>query len=202
MLARLVSNWVYGGALAGVLLLLLAPTITHAWPVAVATAFLYLPVYMLHQYEEHDDDRFRRAFNRTLGDREALTREAVFVINVPGVWGVVGASLVLASRVGAGWSLIAAYLVLVNAAGHLAQAVRSRRYNPGLATAAVLFVPLGGFSWWDVHATGDATIGNDVIGLGVALAVHGAILLWVRRRLRALRRGSDDPVALLGDTVS
>ena len=42
---------------------------------------------MLHQYEEHDNDRFRIFMNRILaGGHDALTHPAVFIINVPGVW--------------------------------------------------------------------------------------------------------------------
>jgi hypothetical protein len=88
MFKRIIDHWVYGGFLAGVLLLLLAPLLTAAWSTALTATFLHLPFYMLHQYEEHDDDRFRRFFNQTIGKgQEVLSREAVFVTNVPGVWG-------------------------------------------------------------------------------------------------------------------
>ena len=90
MIHRLVINWVYGGFLAGLLLVLLAPLLVHGWPPALAAAFFCLPAYMLHQYEEHDNDRFRIFMNRMLADgHDALTLPAVFIINVPGVWGVI-----------------------------------------------------------------------------------------------------------------
>ena len=61
---------------------------------AVASTFLCLPLYMVHQYEEHDGDRFRHHFNRTIGQgREVLSPLVVFLANVPGVWGVIGLSL-------------------------------------------------------------------------------------------------------------
>ncbi len=52
MFARLIANWVYGGFLAGLLLLLLTPVLVHSWPVSLVTTFLCLPVYMVHQYED------------------------------------------------------------------------------------------------------------------------------------------------------
>ena len=67
---------------------------------------------------------------------------AVFVINVPGVRGVIGISLALAATVSAGFGLVAVYLVLLNGTIHVVQAVISRGYNPGLGTAIVLFLPL------------------------------------------------------------
>ena len=63
MFARLIANWVYGGFLAGLLLLLLTPVLVHSWPVSLVTTLLCLPLYMIHQYEEHDNDRFRLFVN-------------------------------------------------------------------------------------------------------------------------------------------
>jgi hypothetical protein len=73
------------------------------------------PVYMVHQYEEHDNDRFRLFVNEKIGkQRVGLSPLAVFVINVPGVWGVIGISLALAATVSARFGLVAAYLVLLH----------------------------------------------------------------------------------------
>ena len=98
MLKRLISNWVYGGFLAGILILCLTPVLARGWPNALLATFLCLPVYMLHQYEEHDNDRFRAFVNRLLGrGREALTPLAVFITNIIGVWAVLGAAFCLAA---------------------------------------------------------------------------------------------------------
>src|SRR5580692_812577 len=111
---RLIANWVYGGFLAGLLLLLLSPVLVHSWPAPLVATFLCLPVYMIHQYEEHDNDRFRHFVNRQIGKGEVLSPMAVFVINVPGVWGMVGISLALAATVRVGFGLIAIYLIVLN----------------------------------------------------------------------------------------
>src|SRR5271170_5796943 len=105
MLNRLIANWVYGGFLAGLLLLALTPPIiAQGWPSSLLATFLCLPVYMLHQYEEHDNDRFRRFVNQSLGKgREGLSLGAVFVINVPGVWGVIAISIWLAATINIGF---------------------------------------------------------------------------------------------------
>lgn len=67
MLQRLISYWVYGGVLAGVLLLALSPLLLAGWSMSLAATFLLLPAYMIHQYEEHDRDRFRLLLNETIG---------------------------------------------------------------------------------------------------------------------------------------
>ena len=79
-----------------------------------------MPIYLLHQYEEHDNDRFRLFFNATIGKgQDILSPDAVFITNVPGVWGVIGLTLYLASAVHIGFSLIAVYLVIVLSLIHI-----------------------------------------------------------------------------------
>jgi hypothetical protein len=185
MLHRLVINWVYGGFLAGLLLVLLAPLFVRGWPPALAATFLCLPAYMLHQYEEHDNDRFRIFMNRILADgHDALTLPAVFIINVPGVWGVIALSLWLAFWVNPGLALIAVYLPLINAAIHIAHAVMMRIYNPGLVSAIVLFLPVCGWCLFRIQRTGYGTPAMHAIGVASALAIHLIIIISVLRNRR------------------
>jgi hypothetical protein len=187
---RLASSWVYGGFLAGFVLLQLLPVFTAGLSPAFLFVVLQLPIYMLHQYEEHDDDRFRRYVNHAIGrDRDVLPSRAVFVINMAGVWLLNTVSIWLAATVGIGFGLIGIYAVLVNALVHLAPALVTRRYNPGLVTAIVLFLPLGGLGAWLVTATGRAGVPYHLLGLGVALALHLAIVGYVLRNRRRLDRG-------------
>lgn len=185
MLNRLISYWVYGGFLAGLLLLALAPLFVRGWPPVLAATFFCLPAYMLHQYEEHDHDRFRSFVNRMVGGgHEVLTPLAVFIVNVPGVWGVIALSLWLAARVAPGLALIAVYLVLVNAAVHIAQAVAMRDYNPGLISAIVLFLPLGIWCLRVVQQTGAGSGAMHIVGLACATAIHAAIMISIFRKRR------------------
>ena len=182
MFARLIANWVYGGFLAGLLLLLLTPVLVHPWPVSLVTTFLCLPVYMVHQYEEHDNDRFRLFVNQKIGKRRVgLSLLAVFVIKVPGVWGVIGISLALAATVSAGFGLVTVYLVLLNGTIHVVQAVISRGYNPGLGTAIILFLPLGGYGISAIQQAGGGTALMHMIGLSTAIGIHVAIIVHVFR---------------------
>jgi hypothetical protein len=181
MLSRLAQYWVYGGFLASFLLLGLLPAFAWNWSWALVAVFLQLPIYMLHQYEEHDNDRFRLFVNRKIGDgREVLSPAAVFVINVPGVWGVNAVSFLLASYVFLGYGLIAVYLTLVNAVVHILGAVATRIYNPGLVTAVVLFLPASGFAIYELQRTGEVGWEYHVLGLLIAIAIHVAIVAYVQ----------------------
>ncbi|WP_035713116.1 HXXEE domain-containing protein [Azorhizobium doebereinerae] len=187
MLARLMTNWVYGGFLAGFVLLALLPLVGASLPLLLV--MLQLPVYMLHQYEEHDDDRFRRFVNENMGGgRNVLPVPAVFVINIGGVWLFNLVSIWLAATVDLGLGLIGIYGMLVNGVVHVAAAIAGRRYNPGLVTAIVLMLPAGLAGLWQVTASGHGGWGFQAIGLAAAIVLHIAIIGYVvtnKRRLSA-----------------
>lgn len=188
MLARLRDNWVYGGFLAAIMLLALTPVLASGWSLPLLLIFLQLPIYMLHQYEEHDDDRFRRFVNSLIGNGdEVLSRMDTFVINMLGVWVFDTVAFWLAARVEIGFGLIAVYLSLVNGVGHLAQSVALRNYNPGLVTAVLLFIPLDVFTLWVLAGTGQVTWLHHTVGLAAAVFVHAVIILLVIARRRSLK---------------
>lgn len=189
MADRLYAYWVYGGVLAGIMLLALMPLFAAGgWSSPFTLIFLLLPVYMLHQYEEHDADRFRLYVNREVGGGlEVLTPAAVFVINIGAVWVLDVVVIYLAARVDLGLGLIAAYLMLANAVVHIVGAIRGRAYNPGLVTAIVLFLPASIATIAAIDGAGAGSLQDHVIGLVLAIAVHAMIVVYALRRRQALR---------------
>ena len=183
---RIYSNWVYGGFLAGLLLLLAMPLLTYGWPTELKLFYLTLPIYMIHQYEEWDQDRFRIFINKHLGGGEnLLTHKAGFVINIFGVWGVIVASLYLAFYVNPGFGLVAVYLVLVNALVHVLAAFVLRSYNPGLISATVLFFPLAGYTLYSERLVIDYAF--QCLGIALAITIHASIMLHLLRRRKLFR---------------
>lgn len=178
------AHWVAAALFMGLALLLLLPLGIAGGDSALLLVYLASPIYMLHQVEEHLGDRFRSYVNtRVFGGVEALTTADVLVINLPGVWGLNLAALYAARFAGAGWGLAAGYLILVNGISHVGMAARLRGYNPGLASAALAFIPFGLASALLIPGT---TLQHGV-GLGIALAVHAAIVLHVSGRVGAAR---------------
>lgn len=186
MIDRLTRYWVYGGAIAGVLLLLLLPTVDVGWSLALVLVYLQMPTYMLHQLEEHYADRFQQVINETIGHgQDVLPHRAIFVINI-GVWILNLLSFTLAVHWGSGWGLIGVYAMVINAVVHIAQALRMRRYNPGLLTAIVLFLPVGLGGLWTIWATGEANLLQHLVATVLGLAIHGAIIVYVLGNARRL----------------
>ncbi|MFP5230323.1 MAG: HXXEE domain-containing protein [Acidobacteriota bacterium] len=193
--ARSTPRWVFLSLFFGVLLLLLAPVFAHRmeWSAFILLVYLQTPLYMLHQVEEHTGDRFRAFVNRQIyGGLDALTPAAVLVANIPGVWGITALSLNLAVSAAAGWGLLGVYLMAVNAIVHVVALIRWRRYNPGLWTALLLFLPVSVLSLWKSASTLDPWR-HHLIGLGTALAIHGALVLYTSRRAAHLRHDQSVP---------
>ncbi|MEM9062543.1 MAG: HXXEE domain-containing protein [Pseudomonadota bacterium] len=181
-LDRVAHHWVYGGAAMVPVLLVLAALLDLG--AAALAVFLVLPLYMIHQVEEHDADRFRTYVNEMVGpDRTGLSPANVAVINIVFVWFFVAASLWLHVAVSPAWGLLAGYLALINGFVHLAPSVVRGSYNPGLVTAVVLLIPIG----ISVVALvpGPGLVGH-LASAGVVVLLHiGIVVLALRRRVAA-----------------
>ena len=185
------DNWMYAGFVASLFLLAVTPIFSRVSSLPLLLIYLQLPVYMIHQLEEHCHDRFRKWANEVIGGGlEALTTRAVVFINVVGVWAVNLAALYLAQFIDLGLGLIAVYLTLVNAVVHILGAVVLRRYNPGLATAALLFLPCGIYALVVVSASPGVTVTDHLVALASAVLLHAAIIAHIKRRLASMRKPS------------
>jgi hypothetical protein len=183
-------QWPAATLFAAYAMLLATPVWLHVAGVAVTLVFLQLPLYMVHQFEEHNGDRFRLYMNQKVARCEALTREGAFWINAIGVWGLEIVMLYLAVFVDMRFALAAFYLPVVNALTHIREAVARREYNPGLWTSLVLFLPIGGWGLYRVSVDLGATWRDQLLGAGIAIAVHVAIIAYIVVRVRRLRSAS------------
>jgi hypothetical protein len=181
----LAAHWVAGALFMGIGFTLLVPVIAGAMSTSVLLIYLHTPGYMLHQVEEHTGDRFRRFINtRVFGGREALTTNAVLWINLPGVWGLNLAALYAARMIEPALGLAAPYLMVVNAAGHVASSTRFHCYNPGLWSSLLVFFPLGLVTLWFVPAS----LAAHGLGLGMAVLIHALIAATTLRRAESVHQ--------------
>jgi len=111
--------------------------------------WLPMPIYTLHQYEEHAVDlygqeyAFHTCFCQTLGfnilDKCPGSPWFIFCVNVCTLWiaaiiaGLTQSSILLASFVG---------IIFVNAMVHIGYTLHFHKYNPGLLTALIIFIPV------------------------------------------------------------
>ncbi len=149
---------------------------------------LQLPFYMIHQFEEHYEDRFRKFFNQQLGQgKEVLTPANTFIINSVFVWGVDLTAIYLAVFINPMLGLIAAYLTIVNAGVHVLQAVLTLSYNPGLGTGLVMFIPAGGYCIYTLSENSCNSWEYHAVALAIGILIHVGIIIHVRLRLGKLK---------------
>lgn len=179
----MVSRWQWpeSAGFSACFLFALLPIVWSEAGLAAMLIYVQLPIYLVHQLEEHHGDRFRHYINARLGG-EVLTRPAAFAINLFGVWVLMLVSFLLAYYVEPALGLIAVYLTAVNSAVHLAAAVATRAYNPGLATAATLLLPLSIWAIVEVNRTYGVPGGIQALAIASAIASHLAIIAYVMRR--------------------
>ncbi|MEM9211613.1 MAG: HXXEE domain-containing protein [Pseudomonadota bacterium] len=174
MLNRLFENWAYATPPVALLLLGLYPFIGGEIALSL---FLSLPVYMIHQYEEHDDNRFAIFLNGMMGaDKKGLTPANIWVINVIFVWFFLLAVFHIAHIMPA-WGVLAAYLLAINGFVHVVWAIAFRKYNPGLWTSILLFIPLA--AW--IFATIPADLTTHIISAFLVIVLHAVIMILGRR---------------------
>ncbi|MSR31467.1 MAG: HXXEE domain-containing protein [Gemmataceae bacterium] len=182
-------QWPQAALFSGIFLLGLFPLWISLAPLAVALIYLQLPLYMIHQWEEHAGDRFRKFFNGMFGGKEALTPVATFWVNSLGVWAVDLTALYLAVFIDLSFGLVAIYLPLLNSLGHILPALFKREYNPGLITSVVLFVPLGAGALYWIQIGNSLSWKAHALGVALAFAIHAAIIVYVRIRLFRMGNG-------------
>ena len=167
-------------------LLALAPVVRRRAGRASLLVYLQLPVYMLHQYEEHGHGAFQREMNVIIPPTVGrLSHGNIFLSNVLGVWATDAAAVILAAKGSPAAALLAPYLAVVNAFLHIASSLRLRRYNPGLGTALVLFLPFGVYSIRAIGQEIRATRRAHALGLVGALVLHLGVVLLVARERQA-----------------
>ena len=190
----MLDNWARMTLPLAVLLLCSLPIFLTADNMSLILLYTMLPVYMIHQYEEHAHGRFVAFVNSVVGKGyEILTKAFAFWINVLDVWLVFLVSFYLAKYVAIGFALVPIYLTVFNGVTHVIASVVLRRYNPGLYTSLVLFFPWGVFLLAYFNGIIRANLLFNGIGILAGIAGHAVIVIPVLRKRNRLepstRRG-------------
>lgn len=179
------NHWSYGGVCCSPVLVVLGIPHFSSWPIHWVAIYLLLPLYMIHQIEEHYQDRFRLFFNQTLGQGlEILTPVTVWVTNVIGVWGVLSLVFLVTVYGYDKFAAIGPALLLTNAIVHILHAIKFRCYNPGLWTAIFAFLPMG---LWTLTVIPEQSFGVYFLCFLSMVLLHVWIVIHAIRRLKVLK---------------
>lgn len=181
--AWVVENWSRMALPFAVLALVSLPIFSGGGNLPLILLYTLLPVYMIHQYEEHAHGRFVEFFNETVGrGREVLTKVSAFWINILEVWVVFLVSFYLARYVALGFAFVPIWLTLFNGLTHVIASLSLRRYNPGLYTSLALFFPWGLFLLVYFAEVVASDVLFNAIGILAAIVGHAVIVVYALRR--------------------
>ena len=181
----LIANWAKASLPLAIILFLISPFVYQGIGLGAFLVYLTLPVYMLHQFEEHAGGQFKAFVNKTVGrGQEVLGDRAIFGVNVLFVWLGTLVVLYLCVYVSIIWGLFAGYLMAVNGLGHIITSIRMRRYNPGLWSSVFLFLPLGIYIIYLITTYYGAGWLWNLIFLVVVILLHAMILVNARQQRR------------------
>lgn len=187
----IVENWSRMALPFAVLALCSLPLFSGAGSRPLILLYTLLPAYMIHQYEEHAHGRFVEFFNSTIGKgHEVLTKVSAFWINILEVWVLFLVSFYLAKYLALGFALIPVYTTVFNALTHVIASAALRRYNPGLYTSVLLFVPWGIFLLVYFNRMISHDLLFNAVGLLTAIAGHALIVVYALRRRGELEADS------------
>ena len=187
----LISHWMKLGTLMLPLLLFVAfkshePGREPRYRSPGFVAILLLAAYLIHQFEEHWIDvlgnqyAFQGSINALVQNALVpppdqigpLTEEAIFFINTSLVW-LVAAIAIWQAPERTFPTLALAAIVIVNGIVHIAGSILTLKYNPGLLTSVLIFVPFAILAYMVIPARRAVTF------LSVAWAVSAHIIMAI-----------------------
>lgn len=107
-------------------------------------AFVNIPLYLLHQTEEHyKPGGFKRYMNQVINNlpegEEKLDDILIFWINIGFVW-IAFTFFGILSFYNIGFGLLIIIFSIINCMTHISQGIKRREWNPGLVMASIQFI--------------------------------------------------------------
>lgn len=157
--------------------------------------WLVTPIYMIHQFEEHGYDLFGNRFGflaslcATLGHPSLSTCPAdawfIFAVNIPVIW----VSGPICGLLGTRFPMAGATLYgvpAVNALAHIGPFLRTGRYNPGVLTSFLLFIPVCAWVLHQLYRQGILNARRLLFVLLCGVVLHALLMGSLQLRERGI----------------
>jgi chromate transport protein ChrA len=151
--------------------------------------WILLPTYMIHQFEEHYLDvkgeryAFQKFFCNFLGYKNITEcpgdENFIFSVNVPGLYiaGILAGILNNIKPVVAGSF---AAVILINALVHIAASIKQKRYNPGLLTSIILFIPVAIYYFYEMNKQDKLSWADIAMSVFIGILYHAVLMLSIK----------------------
>lgn len=147
--------------------------------------WLHFAILLLHQFEEYSfPGKFKEFYNTNLLNKNSITKyplndQGILLVNVIFAWtfyliaAIMGAKTIYLTIGLAG-------VTLLNGLMHTMMFFKLKKYNPGLLTSLLLFIPFGVFLLRHIYQLGIADIKSWVMGLAIFMVGTALIPLSIK----------------------
>lgn len=149
--------------------------------------WIQFPIYLLHQFEEHNWNGFKNYINRNVfkvkeGDFP-LNDKIIFWVNIPIVWILIPIFSGLSSA-NIMFGLWIPYFAVFNSLSHVIVSVRNREYNPGLLVSLILGIPVGIYALIIFYSYIHVQALISAISIFFAVVLHIIVFGIIRRNYK------------------
>jgi len=145
--------------------------------------WIQLPIYLLHQFEEHNWNGFKNYINKAVfkvkeGDFP-LNDKIIFWVNIPIVWILIPIFAGLSS-VNIMYGLWIPYFAVFNSLTHVIVSIRNREYNPGLIVSLILGIPVGIYALFIFYSYIQVPVLISILSIFFAILLHVIVFGSIR----------------------
>jgi hypothetical protein len=182
----LYKNWAKLCLILSVITTLVIFLVVKTNDIVLFLIFIQIPVYLLHQFEEHAwPGGFKNYVNKQIfkvSDTDyPLNDISVFWVNIPIIWILMPLFSCL-SYINLFFGLWIPYFAVINSLTHVVAAVVKREYNPGLVVSLVLGIPVGLYTLWIFYALVDVPLLFTFLSILAAVLMHLILIIFIRKR--------------------
>lgn len=190
----LYNNWAKLSLFLSIVVTLLIYTIITPANFLLFLIWMQLPIYLLHQFEEHNWSGFKNYVNRTVFKADEgnfpLNNKIIFWVNIPIIWIVMPVFSALAGS-NIFFGLWIPYFAVLNSLTHVIVSLKNKEYNPGLLVSLILGIPVGVYTLITFYSYIQVPILVSIISILVAVVLHllvfGYILMNYRKKNSVLK---------------
>lgn len=183
MVNWLYNNWAKLSLFLAIIVTVLIYIFINPSNILLFLIWMQLPVYLLHQFEEHNWNGFKNYVNRNVfkvkeGDFP-LNDKIIFWVNIPIVWILIPIFSGL-SHLNLMFGLWIPYFAVFNSLTHVIVSVRNREYNPGLLVSLILGIPVGIYALIIFYSYIQVPVLISALSIFFAILLHVIVFGFIR----------------------
>ena len=187
MMTWLYKNWAKLSGLIALIITIIILIYVKLENLVLFLIWLQIPIYLLHQYEEHARNGFKYYINKKVfkvkEGEYPLNDENIFWINIPIIWIIMPIFAGLSSF-NLMFGLWIPYFAVFNSLSHVVFSLRNLEYNPGLIVSLLLGIPVGIYTLLIFYRYISVPLIISIISIFIALLLHLMIFGYIRRNYK------------------